>query len=542
MKALIVDDESRVRKAIRLLVHWEEHGIEQIDEATNGLEAMDIIRRERPQIVLLDILMPLSTGVDLMGWLYDYNPNIKFIVISGHDDFEYVRNTVLYRGIDYILKPIDEKIINAAISKAMFTWRKEEQERLAQLQKNVQVNEYRPFYTEKHLTSLIEDEGAQNHTVRRLQAEGSLPPDLDKVRLALLQIDRTDKTLQQRFGNDMDIIIFSILNICNEYLQEVDRGLAFRHWGTQSDIVLLVWKDFANLPILLKRINEGMFRTLNRNMHFGLSPTGSFPSEMPQLYAAGLAAIRSRNLFVLNAFIHEDKYQSEKQESVPLVLRFADYESHWKLTALSGQQELIAGAVEDWILSMAKRGSVTPNELEQYNRDIERFQARLLQETAGNAVGDALSKLLQANATKEMPNPDKSILSLKEWQEYWKHCMLNLARILVSFKMTGQNLMGEITDYLENNYQKDLSLNDIANHFHVSREYVSRKFKQTFGVNLSEYLSHIRINNAKLLLLNPQLKIAPIAEMVGFKNEKYFSLVFKKQEGISPNEYRKKEG
>jgi two-component system response regulator YesN len=541
VKALIVDDENRVRKAIRLLVHWDEHGIEQIDEASNGLEAMDIIRREQPQLVLLDILMPLSNGVDLMEWLYEFNPNIKFIVISGHDDFEYVRNTVLHRGSDYILKPVDETLINTAIAKAVASWREEEQKQRAQLQRNVQVNEYRPFYTDKLLTSLIEDAGAHNHTVRRLQSEGALPADIDSVRIALLQIDRTDKVLHDRFGNDPDLIFFALLNICNEYLHEAGIGVAFQHWGTQSDIVLLIWHSLSTLPSLLARINEGMYRTLKCNMHFGLSPIGRFPAEMPQLYANGLTAVRSRNLLVLNSFIHQREETATAHEGSSSALHFADYESHWKVTALSGQQHLIAEAVEDWTLSMVKRGSITPSELELWNRDIERFQSRLVQETVGSAAGDALSELRQLNAAKEMPNPDKSILSLKEWQEYWQHGMFNLAHILLSVKMNGQNLMAEIAGYLENNYQNDLSLYDIASRFHVSREYVSRKFKLTFGMNLSEYVSRIRINNAKLLLLNLQLKIARIAEMVGFNNEKYFSLVFKKQEGISPNEYRKKE-
>ena len=70
MKALIVDDESRVRKAIRLLVQWETHGITDIEEAANGLEAMELIPAFRPSLVLMDMLMPLKNGVDLMEWIH----------------------------------------------------------------------------------------------------------------------------------------------------------------------------------------------------------------------------------------------------------------------------------------------------------------------------------------------------------------------------------------------------------------------------------------------------------------------------------------
>lgn len=117
MKALIVDDESRVRKAIRLLVHWEEHGITDIQEADNGLKAIELIQQHRPNLVLLDMLMPLTNGLELMEWIHNHYPDTKFIVISGHDDFEFVRNTILYSGTDYILKPVDETAINAAVGK-----------------------------------------------------------------------------------------------------------------------------------------------------------------------------------------------------------------------------------------------------------------------------------------------------------------------------------------------------------------------------------------------------------------------------------------
>lgn len=88
--------------------------------------------------------------------------------------------------------------------------------------------------------------------------------------------------------------------------------------------------------------------------------------------------------------------------------------------------------------------------------------------------------------------------------------------------------MSEIARYMDAHYQEDLSLQQIAARFYLSREYISRKFKQQFGLNWSEYLGKLRINNAKLLLQNPSLRVAKISEMVGFQDEKYFSKVFKK--------------
>ncbi|MDF2713744.1 MAG: response regulator containing CheY-like receiver domain and AraC-type DNA-binding domain, partial [Paenibacillus sp.] len=80
-----------------------------------------------------------------------------------------------------------------------------------------------------------------------------------------------------------------------------------------------------------------------------------------------------------------------------------------------------------------------------------------------------------------------------------------------------------------------------AAHFYLSREYVSRRFKQEFGETISDFMLRHRMERAKTLLLNPSLKIVQIAHMTGYEDEKYFSKVFKKAFGQSPAEYRKKQ-
>lgn len=105
--------------------------------------------------------------------------------------------------------------------------------------------------------------------------------------------------------------------------------------------------------------------------------------------------------------------------------------------------------------------------------------------------------------------------------------------------MPENHIIRDIAAYLDVHFAEEITLQHIASKFYLSREYISRKFKQEFGVNLSEYLSRLRIRQAKLLLLIPRLRLQQIAEMVGYQDENYFGKVFKKLEGITPSEYRK---
>ncbi|HEY0827419.1 MAG TPA: AraC family transcriptional regulator, partial [Bacilli bacterium] len=119
--------------------------------------------------------------------------------------------------------------------------------------------------------------------------------------------------------------------------------------------------------------------------------------------------------------------------------------------------------------------------------------------------------------------------------------MLKLSSLLKEKEHQNKNVIYEIARYIENHYDQDITLQDISAHFYLSREYISRWFKQEFQENITDYISRKRMEKAKILLANRHMRIAEIAKIVGYQDEKYFSKVFKKLEGLSPNEYRKKQ-
>lgn len=535
MMALIVDDEARVRKAVRLLVDWEAHGITEIAEAAGGYEAIEMMERQKPAIVIMDMMMPEGNGVDVMEAVQRFAGEMKFIVVSGRNDFDFVRAAVRHGGVDYLLKPIEPESINAAVAKAAAQWREERREREERDKRNRQLNEMKPVYGEKLLGSLLDDSAHPGPVVRRLEEEGVLPANLPEVRLALLQVDPGDKQLHDRFGRDEDLLLFALVNVCGEFMTRQGRGVAFRRWGAAGEVAMLYWGEPERLTDLLHEINEGLFMTFERKMHIGISEAGPFPESLPRLREEAAEALSRRNLLAGSEFVHLHA------ESGSSAIPDAGWQEQWRIAACSGDPELISRVSDMWLDAAVQGGAVTPVMLETYQTEAEGACQRLLRE---EGVQESLGEAGAAAASTEgeRPDPHAAHFQLHQWRDWSRRLLEHTSALIVQRQSKEKARMGDIAAYIQAHYREELSLQDIAKRFFVSREYVSRKFKQELGVNISEYIVSVRLRKAKELLVNPRLTIARVAEMVGFHDEKYFSKVFKKQEGQTPKAYRTKLG
>lgn len=118
-KAVIIDDEDLVREAVRLLGRWEEFGIRRIFEAMNAKDGLAIIDKEKPDLIITDMKMPVMNGVELLKELVSRQSGSPIIVVSGFSDFEYTKQAIRSKVVDYILKPIDAQDLNNAIATAV---------------------------------------------------------------------------------------------------------------------------------------------------------------------------------------------------------------------------------------------------------------------------------------------------------------------------------------------------------------------------------------------------------------------------------------
>ncbi|MCG7379365.1 response regulator [Paenibacillus sp. ACRSA] len=536
MKVLIVDDEKHVRDAIKLLGQWEVVGVDTLLEAADGHEAIDIITEHEPQIILSDMRMPGKDGMELLEWISVHTPHSKVLVISGYDDFQLVRHAIRYGGMDYLLKPVETEELNASLLKAIKAWQEDETLRVQTMQQSMVMNTMRPHYHDRLLTELVVGRGNSTTQMERIRNELNISLLVSTCNIAVTSLSQLDAGCQAKYRSQPDLLVFSVLNICAEMLSTPNEGVVFRHLDQPDQVVLLHWGSPSSMQAVLERVNTGLEQTIQRRLHYGIASCEVFPSGIPNTYQEA-----SQRLWRRNALQTKHKFHASLDSFITAKgLRLSTMEEPLRLAAISGRESNVSATVAEWIDPLTRLDTVTPEQVLQWVQEMEWMLGRWLDDTASMSSTEEEDKLdEQFLPFAELPFDREGKLSLPLLRSLLEQRLIAAGKALAAQHHTSHDPMKEIARYMDAHYQEDLSLQQISARFYLSREYISRKFKQQFGLNWSEYLGKLRINNAKLLLQNPSLRIAKISEMVGFQDEKYFSKVFKKMEGLTPGDYRK---
>nr|WP_145405703.1 response regulator [Paenibacillus xylanexedens] len=535
MKALLVDDEQHVRHAIQLLGNWEELGIDVLLEAADGHEAIEAITAHQPEIILSDMRMPGKDGKALLEWISAHNPHSKVIVISGYDDFELVRHAIRHGGMDYLLKPVEAEELNASLLKAVKAWIEEETSRTESTRQSIVVNRMRPHYQDRMLTELAIGRGSRSAHIQRLQEELNLPRHIPACSVAVTSLSHLDADCLAKYRSQPDLLIFSVLNVCAEMLSTPAEGVSFHQLNQPDEIVLLHWGSQSSLEHILGTINDGLEQTIQRRLHFGISSCQSYPDGISAAYLEASSTLWRRNILLTRQRIHSTTETTSRNKGK----RLTSFEEPMRIAAMSCSAASVSAAVAEWLDPFTELEAISAEQLQLWIQELEWMLGRWLEDREHTTVHEEESIEEQEPPLTELPFDSEGLLSFSLLRSLLEHRLLAAGKAITAQHHTDPDPMTEIARYMDAHYQEDLSLQQIAARFYLSREYISRKFKQQFGLNWSEYLGKLRINNAKLLLHNPSLRVAAISEMVGFQDEKYFSKVFKKIEGITPVEYRK---
>ncbi|WP_198510279.1 response regulator transcription factor [Bacillus solitudinis] len=523
MKAIIIDDEKHVREGLLLLAEWDRFGIETIYEAADGEEAIEIITEHQPEIVFTDMSMPRRDGINLLKWIHSSKLNCKTIVVSGYDDFHYMRNAIAFGSFDYILKPIQPGVLNDTLARAVQEWKEQRNNRLSTLEKNRVINEVRPLYWDYLLSSALDKGKWTKRSIEQINKEYEVDVAFTPITLAILPINMM---IKKRYQGDADLAFFSLLNISNEVMSERKSGVAFRNLNQEDELILLFWKE-AGIVDAVETIATMIHQFTKVHCTIVIGQTST---QIYEVYDSAVQSLKKINL--LESAWNTTVVANKQLKTLP-VLHLFDYSEEIKWSIQSGSTEQVDEILERVYNTFDKNKYLSIEQLEIWENQFAILKDHWLNEYEINKQDPLYQGVDYWN--------NDGMFSFTKFKEEKRKEFHDLIQTVFNVQYKKEkNSVQMIEEYLRDNYQRDIKLQEIAERFFLSREYISRKFKADYQMTITDYLTKIRIEKAKELLENPYLKIYEIADSVGYQNDKYFIKVFKKLEGMTPKEYRAK--
>ncbi|QTH42065.1 response regulator transcription factor [Cohnella sp. LGH] len=521
-KLLIVDDDEYIRNGLKHLIDWENLGIEIVGEAEGGNEGYAMFLSKAPHLVLTDIRMPGGNGLELMEKIRKKNWNTHLIVLSGYDDFSYVRQAMKYQVEDYLLKPVDpgelEEIAKSCVEQIESRWMDEQIRRETfQLLRNNVLNRW--------VENRIEDEQLREKL------------DFLKIRVAhtrLIQAavigwkDAREGALTEAERNFRS---FAIYNAMDELLAEEGKGVAFLNAGQQ--IVCLLFGEGKDAEAFADA-NLAWLRSASEKCS-GLLKTPWYCAIGKPAERLHLAHVSYGDaLRLLDGMEQTGPAQCADRRSLAAASAEAGHEAsdHGQIVPA-----LAAGRREEWESALERDFAVS---LEQ---DDPLAAAKYIASEWIATVKEALRLLRAEDARQRLPEElfarpfaSATVPAIRQDVLRLLEAVDEIVRELSSHEKN--RLTVETERYLREHFREELTLQMVANELHVSPIYLGRLFKAETGEFFSDYLNRLRLEDAMQQLAGTSLKASEIASLCGFSDSNYFFRKFKQKIGMSPTEYR----
>lgn len=532
VKVFLVEDEIVIRDGIKNSIKWEKEGFEFVGEAGDGELAYPMILKEQPDILITDIKMPFMDGLELSRLVKQELPDIKILILSGYDEFEYAKEAIRIGVAEYLLKPVSSNKLLEVLRSVTSAIVQERQEKELLRKYEADMLENREYQKDEFLNRIL----TQNLSVTEILAQAkALSMDLsaqlyNTVILEVAGISAADET-----GG------VNMLSAIETGIEEQNGLYTFRR-STERWMVLCLAEDSVQMDQKVRTVEACVKSALDtcpvQTEYFGaIGHPVSRIRELKESLAEAERVFACRYLKEWNQIVGSEGIPENGSENTELnvgSLEVAKLDRKildgFLKTGLRGQassfvDEYFASLGEKNIQSLLFRQYVTMdayltavNVLESIGYDSDEFVAR---------CGDF----------KDMETVFQTVAHTKKY-------LVHLIETTIDFreavsKGSNSSLLKAARSYIEQNFDnEDISLNTVASSVNLSPNYFSTVFSQEMGMTFIEYLTRVRMEKAKELLRGSSMKTAEIAYAVGYKDSHYFSYLFKKTQHCTPREFK----
>jgi two-component system, response regulator YesN len=512
-KVLVADDEKIILEGISSVVDWKALNTELVATARNGMEAYEKIIDLEPDIVISDIRMPGMDGLSLVSKVNKKFPSIKFILLSGFNDFEYARTAMQYGVKKYLLKPCNEEKITAALHDVITELKEQNVKDTFVSDLRAKYEKAQPYIKSHLLMEFLTSKNYSNKDLSYYQRLFDIEIENEKVRLILFKVEG-DFTYQD---------LYAIKNIGADIFDSI---LLNSNIGEYALFLIKDNNDWEKLHDQITQIRQLISQYFKRDTTVAISEGDSIGNARNlyreameclehRFYLGEGSIITKKDLFPINTHFPSERIMDEQQ----IILKIKS--GH--IQDVGKEIDIIFEKMADLRIGIDLTKSYC---IQLYlsviqTVDVEHMQDYLMGTSAllGMETVQQMKEYIEA-AAKKMTN------------EYYNH-----------FKSKQSSVIDRVIEIVEENLSNpDLSLKMVANNIlYMNPDYLGKLFKQETGQRFSAYLTKQRIEKAvEYILEMDNVKVGTLAEMIGFKdNPQYFSQVFRKYTGYTPSEYRK---
>lgn len=545
IELLLVDDETYVTQSLVQTIPWKELQVESVYQADSASKALEILEKQSIDIVITDIRMPVMDGLRLIEEVSKGWPHIRCILLTGHSDFEYAKRAIQLQAFDYILKPVVDAEFIASLTNAIESLRDE----WSAAEKYHQLLHSRKSDFAVLRSSLLHDlllgRKLLNKTVTEKLEQYEIP--LRAEESAVMVLVQMGTHFRAMDHHSVALMEFAVGNIAEEVF-----GGEFDVWSGKAphDCLMLIAqmkegyhqsirnrKDYesARRALLGEHANvlqKHVSNYLKGDISLIVTDWFGFPEGLPTAYRAGLGAMLLRTDDERTLTFLEDRGANAAAVGTLLKSVEALYKPPTLIHLLESKQwEAARGKITD-VFSDLEKAKATREHLYEVFLSVTNAFMYL-----AHKQGLFIAEIDQAGMDFLL---DQRLAHSIGTLRTWSLGMLGKLHKELSAdeKYTKSYIVKQVQEIVSGELGEDVSVKTIADRVYLHPVYLSKIYKAETGESLGDYIIRMRMDRAHYLLKHTNKKIYEITSELGYQNPQYFSKMFKKFFGMTPNEFR----
>ncbi len=535
-KLLLVDDDSIIRDEMRDYVAWEKHGFQFLAGCEDGKQAIDVIEKSRPDVIITDICMPFLDGLELSKYVSERFPKTKIILLTGYDEFNYAQKAVKLNAYDFILKPITPDDLISLLNKLKSDLDREQAQLKDMEELKIKVNESMPLLKERFLNKILSGRLNLQELQNRLNYF-SIEFRYPYFSVLVLDIDNLDELKIRDQEENYELLAMNVQDCCKKFLksQELEGTLDSQVFFNSNEYLVLIINRISidylgkDMIALAENIRQSVEQNCGCTVTIGIGTPAKSVMEIPVSYENAVSSLEYRFLMGNNQVIcYTDLIQTQ---TVRMVSK-RDWGKEITFSLKTEKPEKTKMIIHEMVENL--KSSIIP--IEKCNIYVQIVIASIysildeLSITESEVFGNVKNPFVHLSQFKTLDHLEKWLFEITD----------RISELILEKKdeFDRQKINRGLKYIMENYNNENLSLSSICYFLCTSKSRFSPLFKKYTGQTFIEYLTRYRVNKAMELLKTTQLKTYEVANRSGFVDPHYFGLIFKKITNRTPSQYR----